>query len=96
MIADELNECTVHQTVTRDLNMRRVCGKILKKYLNDDQKAGRNEVSAEILERLETQPGFLIRVITGDESLFFEYNPEAKRQSKNGTRHSLQDRRKLV
>jgi hypothetical protein len=49
--------------------------------LNDDQKARRNEVSAEILERLETEPGLLNRVITGDESWFFEYDPETRKQS---------------
>jgi predicted unusual protein kinase regulating ubiquinone biosynthesis (AarF/ABC1/UbiB family) len=71
MIADELNECTVHQIVTQDLNMRKVCAKMVPKNLNDYQKARRNEVSAEMLERLESEPDFLIRVITGDESRFF-------------------------
>jgi hypothetical protein len=51
------------------------------KILNDDQKTRRNEVSAEMLERLETEPNFLNRVITGDESWLFEYDPETKRQS---------------
>jgi hypothetical protein len=52
-----------------------------KKKLNDDEEAGRNEVSVEMLERLETEPAFLIRVITGGESWFLEYDPETKRQS---------------
>jgi hypothetical protein len=34
-----------------------------------------------MLEQLETEPDFLNRVITGDESSFFEYDPETKRQS---------------
>jgi hypothetical protein len=51
------------------------------KNLNDDQKARRNEVSVEMLERLETESDFLNRVITGDESWFSEYGPETKRQS---------------
>jgi hypothetical protein len=38
-------------------------------------------VSAEMLEQLETEPDFLKWVITGDESCFFEYDPETKRQS---------------
>jgi hypothetical protein len=33
-----------------------------------------------MLERLETEPDFLKRVITGDESWFFEYDPVTKRQ----------------
>jgi hypothetical protein len=62
--------------------MRRTCAKIFPKNLNDDQKKRRNEASAEMLERLETQPDFPTRVKTGDESWFFEYNPETNRQNK--------------
>jgi hypothetical protein len=61
----------VHQIVTQDLNMRKVCAKRVPKNLNDDQKAGRNEVSTEMTEHLETESDFLTRVITGDESWFF-------------------------
>jgi hypothetical protein len=70
MITDEINinECTVHQIVTQDLNMRKVCTKMVPENLNDNQKVHRNKVSAEMLERLETEPDFLNRVITGDES----------------------------
>jgi hypothetical protein len=38
-------------------------------------------MSAEMLERLETEPDFLTGVITDDESWFVEYDPETKRQS---------------
>jgi hypothetical protein len=49
--------------------------------LNDNQKAGRNEVSADMLEQPETEPDSHTRVITGDEIWFFEYYPETKKQS---------------
>jgi hypothetical protein len=70
MIVDELNihECTVHQILTQDLNMRTVCAKTVPKNLDDDPRARRNEASAEMLERLETELDFLTRVITSDES----------------------------
>jgi hypothetical protein len=45
--------------------------KWFKEILNDDQKARPNEVSAEMLKQLATEPDFLNRVIIGDESLFF-------------------------
>jgi hypothetical protein len=47
--------------------------------LNDDRKARRNEVSAEILEWLETGPDFLNLVKTDDVSRFLEkdWNREA-------------------
>jgi gamma-glutamyl phosphate reductase len=83
MIADVLkaNECTVHRIVTQDLNMRKLCAKMVAKNLNDDQNARRNKVSAEMLERLETESNFLNRVITFDESWFSEYDPDTHRQS---------------
>jgi hypothetical protein len=39
IIADEVNDCTVCQIVTQDLNMREVCAKMVPENLNDDQKA---------------------------------------------------------
>jgi hypothetical protein len=60
MIADELNinEYTVHQIVTQVLSTRKVCTKIVKKKFNDYQKARRIEMSAEMLERFETESVF--------------------------------------
>jgi hypothetical protein len=54
MIADELNECMVHQIVTQNLNMRKVCAKVVPKNVNDNQKAHQNKVLAEMLQLLET------------------------------------------
>jgi hypothetical protein len=83
MITDELNinERMVHQVVTQELNIRKVCAKLVPKNLDDDKKACRNEVLAEMLEQLETDPDFRDLVITGDESCFFKYDPEANRHS---------------
>jgi hypothetical protein len=41
VIANEvnINECAVHQIVTQDLNMRKLCSKMVSENLNDDQKA---------------------------------------------------------
>jgi hypothetical protein len=98
MTVDEhnINECTVHQIVTQNLNLRKLCATNLPKNLNDDRKARRNEVSTEMLERLETEPDFLTRVITADERWFCEYDRDTERQSEDVTRHSPQDRRKLA
>jgi hypothetical protein len=82
MIVNELNinEYTVHQIVTQDFKMRKVCAKVVPKNLND-QKAAQNEMSTEIPEWLKTESDFLTRVITGDKSWFFKYDPETRRQS---------------
>jgi hypothetical protein len=65
---------------------------MVSKNLNDDQKALRNEVVAEVLERLKTEQDFPTRVKTGKESSFFEYDPEIKR--KNEEWHTPQSPRR--
>ena len=39
------------------------------------------QVCHDVLEQLETEPNLLKRVVTGDESRIFEYDPLTKRQS---------------
>lgn len=83
MIASELavNHDCVWKIITEDLGMRKICAKMVPKLLNDDQKERRMEVCQDILECIDTEPDLLQRVITGDESWIFEYDPETKRQS---------------
>jgi hypothetical protein len=54
------------------LNMREICGKMVSKILNDDQKTHKNEVKAELLGRIKIEPYFLNWAITSDEPWFFE------------------------
>ena len=84
MIAEELaiNKDTVWSIVNENLEMRKVCTKMLPKLLSEDQKQQRVTVCQDIIERLEDDPDLLGRVITGDESWIFEYDPEIKRQSR--------------
>ena len=60
--------------------MRKVCAKMVPKNLTTEQKANRRDL--DLLDRLERGPEFFSRVITGDESWIFEYDPETKRQSR--------------
>ena len=70
MIADELDlgKSQVWQISTEYLDMRKVCTKMVPRLLNDDQKDRRVQVCQDILERFETDPDLLGRVINGDES----------------------------
>lgn len=83
LIADRvnLNYGTVFQMVSEDLMMRKVCAKLVPKVLTDDQKQRRMAVAQEMLELLRAKPNFLDKVVTGDETWVFEYDPESKRQS---------------
>ncbi|UYV68491.1 MAN2B1 [Cordylochernes scorpioides] len=82
-IADTLHMSTfvVHGIVTEDLQMRKVCAKLVPKVLTQDQKELRVLRCQEFLDLIQNEPGFLNSVITGDESWMFEYDPESKRQS---------------
>ena len=83
MIADELNMNgeRVWRIITEDLGMRKVCAKMVPRLLNDGQKENRVQVCQGILKQLEITPDLLSRVVTGDESWIFEYDPLTKWQS---------------
>lgn len=83
MLASELgmNRETVRQILTDDFGMKKLCAKMVPKNLSVEQKNHRMTVAEDCLEQVENDPTLLDRVITGDESWFFQYDPETKRQS---------------
>jgi len=83
LMAEEvgLPKTDVHRIITEDLHMRKICAKLVPKNLSDEQKDNRVLVSRELLDRVTSEPNFLQRVITGDETWVFEYDPTTKRQS---------------
>ena len=93
MIADELgmNSERVWRIITKDLGMRKICAKMVPRLLNEGQKVRRVQVCQDILEQLETEANLLKRVVTGDESWIFKYDPLTKRQTLNGRAHCHQD-----
>jgi len=52
--------------------------------LTADQKQSRVDVCRELKEYLEIDPDLFLKVITGDESWCYAYNPETKQQSAKG------------
>jgi len=62
--------------------MRKMCAKMVPKNLTTEQKANRRDVCLDLLGRLEREPEFFSRVITGDETWSLEHNPDTKRQSR--------------
>lgn len=83
MVAEKLglDKMVVHKIISEDLGMRKICAKLVPKVLTEQQKENREAVAKDLLERIEEDPQFFDNVITGDESWFFEYDPETKRQS---------------
>ena len=83
MIADELgmNSERVWRIITEDLEMKKICAKMVPRLLNEGQKKRCVQVYQDILEQLETEPNLLKRVVIGDESWISEYDPLTKRPS---------------
>ena len=76
-----LPKSIVHEIVTTELQMQKVCAKLVPKILTDEQKENRVSTSHKLLDRVRCDPDFLEQVITGDETWVFEYDPETNRQS---------------
>ena len=91
MISSEvnLNGFTVHHILTQDLVMRKVCAKMVPNNLTTEQKANRRDVCLDLLERLEREPEFFSRFITGDESWILEYDPEKNAKVGSGKLQNL-------
>ena len=72
----------VWKILTENLEMRKLCAKMVPKILSEYQKQQRFTVCQDITKRLEAEPDLLNSVLSGDETWVFEYDPETKRQSR--------------
>ena len=61
-----LNQFTIHQILTQDLDMKTMCAKMVPKNLTTEQKASWRDVCLDLLDRLERKPEFFSRIITGN------------------------------
>ena len=72
---------TVRQILHENLQMKKVCAKMVPTLFTPEEKETRLNICVDILENIENGPKFLENVLTFDESWFFQYDPETKRQS---------------
>jgi hypothetical protein len=69
------------EILTENLNMCRTAAKFVLRLLANDQKQWRINVCLEIRGKANEDPAFISRIITGDESWIYGYDPETKQQS---------------
>jgi len=83
MIVEEtgLDRNAFHRILTDHLHMQKICAKLVPKNLSVEQKANQLETCQDLQGRLKIEPNFLDKVITGDESWVFDYDPKTKWQS---------------
>jgi len=78
-IAEQVNidRETVRKILTDDLDMRKVCEKMVPKEFTEEQRQRGVTIRQDLLGR---QDDILGRVITGDETWVYQYDPETKRR----------------
>ena len=82
-VADEVSISiqSCHPVFTDKLQMRRVSAKFVPRFLTDNQKENRVEISQELLAIANGNVNFLKKIITGDETWVYGYDVETKTQS---------------
>ena len=68
----------VNTFLMNELNMRRIVAKFVPHLLNSDRRDHRVQVCTKLQEAVRHDPNFLSRVITGDESWVYDYDPGNK------------------
>jgi len=79
-IAEQVNidRETIRKILTEDLDIRKVCAKMIPKELTEEQKQRRVTICQDLME---SQDDILGRAITGDETWVYQYDPETKQKS---------------
>jgi len=73
---------TVQTILTCDLNMHRIVAKFVPRLLlTPEQKEHHVAICQELRQCALDDPSFMLRVITGDESWVYGYDPETKQSS---------------
>ena len=83
MIAEKLNiaKTVVHDIIRNVLKKKKVCAKFVPHSLTPEQKEQRVNACRNLIEMADEDNTFLQKIITGDESWCFQYEPTTKRQS---------------
>jgi len=69
---------SIHAILSDDLKMRRVSAKSVPRQLTTDQMECRMMVAGDLFEKSTQDQKFLTKIVKGDESWVFAYDPETK------------------
>ena len=72
---------TAHSIITEQLEMRKLAAKWVPHLLSEEQRQVRVRVCRSHLQRLRREPGLLNRIVTGDETWCYSFDPLLKSQS---------------
>jgi len=82
VVAEEVNLVreNVQRIIREELNMKKVCAKMVPKLLSDERTERRKELCLDLLQRIENEPYVFNSIITCDKTWVFPYDPQTKRQ----------------
>lgn len=82
-LADDLNIAygSVQDIIVNDLDLRRVAAKLVPKDLNFMQKRDRVDIAKDMISKAQSDPTFIKRIITGDETWVYEYDTQSRHQA---------------
>ena len=83
MLADEVNigKDTVRKIVVEDLRKRKICSRFVPHSLTPEQKDQRIAACWDLIATADRDPDFFKKIVTGDKTWRFAYDPTTKRQS---------------
>ncbi|UYV70749.1 hypothetical protein LAZ67_8000463 [Cordylochernes scorpioides] len=76
-----ISKTTIGRIVTEDLRLKKTPAKFIPRFLTNEQKLCRLATCEDMLEITRTDPEWKDKIITGDETWVYGYDPETKRQS---------------
>ena len=79
--ATSISWSSCQRILSDDLGMRRVAAKFVPRLLTTEQKEKRLSMCTELKNELESDADLFSKIITGDETWFYGYDPETKQQS---------------
>ncbi|UYV82351.1 hypothetical protein LAZ67_21001768 [Cordylochernes scorpioides] len=77
----DISKTTIGKIVTEDLKLKKTPAKFIPRFLTNEQKLCRLATCEDMLEMTRTDPEWKDKIITGDETWVYGYDPETKRQS---------------
>ncbi|UYV79034.1 EPM2AIP1 [Cordylochernes scorpioides] len=75
-----ISKTTIGRIVTKDLKLKKTPAKFIPRFLINEQKLCRLATCENMLEMTRTDPEWKDKIITGDETWVYDYDPETKRQ----------------
>ncbi|UYV64301.1 hypothetical protein LAZ67_3000207 [Cordylochernes scorpioides] len=76
-----ISKTTIGRIVTEDLKLKKTPAKFIPRFLTYEQKLCRLATCEDMMEMTRTDPEWKDKIITGDETWVYGYDPETKPQS---------------